>query len=155
MGRMVICYNKLVEGSDDSAGLVSDSEQAAKLEKVRSLYDGRGFRMTEQATATEAGMEQVSKEKLMADLRAVIADAEELLKATANQAGERITAARAKAEESLKAAKARLLEEQAAMMAKTKAAAASADEYVRAHPWQAVGIAAVAGLILGILASRR
>ena len=111
--------------------------------------------MTEQATATEAEMGQVSKEKLMADLRAVIADAEELLKATANQAGERITAARAKAEESLKAAKARLLEEQAAMMAKTKAAAASADEYVRAHPWQAVGIAAVAGLVLGILASRR
>ncbi len=111
--------------------------------------------MTEQATATEAGMEQVSKEKLMADLRAVIADAEELLKATANQAGERITAARAKAEESLKTAKARLLEEQAAMMAKSKAAAASADEYVRAHPWQAVGIAAVAGLVLGILASRR
>jgi len=111
--------------------------------------------MTEQGTATEAGMEQVTKEKLMADLRAVIADAEELLKATASQAGERVTAARAKAEESLKVAKARLLEEQAAMIAKTKAAATAADEYVRAHPWQAIGIAAVAGLILGILASRR
>ena len=110
--------------------------------------------MTEQATATEIGMEQVTKEKLMADLRAVIADAEELLRATANQTGERITAARAKAEESLKAAKARLLEEQAAMMAKTKAAAKAADEYVRAHPWQAAGIAAVVGLVVGILAAQ-
>jgi len=111
--------------------------------------------MTEQATATEAGMEQVSKEKLMADLRAVIADAEELMRATANQTGERVAAARAKAEESLKAAKARLLEEQAAMAVKTKAAAKAADEYVRAHPWQAAGIAAVVGLVVGILAARR
>ena len=111
--------------------------------------------MTEQATAAGAEMEQVTKEKLMADLKAVIADAEELLKATANQTGERITAARARTEESLKAAKIRLQEEQAAMMAKTKAAAKAADEYVRAHPWQAIGIAGVVGLVLGILASRR
>ncbi len=111
--------------------------------------------MTEQATAAEAEMEQVSKEKLMADLRAVVADAEDLLKATATQTGERIAAARARAEESLKAAKARLLEEQAAMTAKTKAAAKAAEDYVRTHPWQSVGIAAVVGLILGILAARR
>ena len=111
--------------------------------------------MTEQATAAGTEMEQVTKEKLMADLRAVIADAEELLKATANQTGERITAARARAEESLKAAKTRLLEEQAAIVAKTKDAGKAADEYVRAHPWQAIGIAAVVGLVLGILASRR
>ncbi len=79
--------------------------------------------MTEPVTATEAEAEQVTKEKLMEDLRAVVADAEELLKATANQTGERIAAARAKAEESLKAAKARLAKEKAAVMAKTKAAA--------------------------------
>ena len=59
----------------------------------------------------------------MEDLRAVVADAEELLKATADQAGERIAAARGKAEESLKAAKARLNEQDAAVRAKTKAAA--------------------------------
>jgi ElaB/YqjD/DUF883 family membrane-anchored ribosome-binding protein len=111
--------------------------------------------MIEQATGTEVEMEQVSREKLMEDLRTVMADAEELLRATASQTGERITAARAKAEESLKAAKAGLLEQEAAMMAKTKAAAKAADDYVRANPWQSVGIAAVAGLILGILAARR
>ncbi len=111
--------------------------------------------MIEQATGTEVEMEQVSRGKLMEDLRTVMADAEELLRATASQTGERITAARAKAEESLKAAKAGLLEQEAAMMAKTKAAAKAADDYVRANPWQSVGIAAVAGLILGILAARR
>jgi ElaB/YqjD/DUF883 family membrane-anchored ribosome-binding protein len=111
--------------------------------------------MIEQATGTEAEMEQVSREKLMGDLRTVMADAEELLKATASQTGERIAAIRAKAEESMKVAKARLLEQEEAVLAKTKEAAKATDEYVRANPWMAVGIAALAGLILGILAARR
>ena len=111
--------------------------------------------MPEPVTATRAEAEQVNLEKLMEDLRAVVADAEELLKATANQTGERIAAARVKAEESLKAAKARLAEEKAAVMARTKAAAKAADDHVRANPWTAVGIALGVGLVLGILAARR
>ena len=39
--------------------------------------------MTEPVTATEAEVEKVTREKLVEDLRAVVADAEELLKATA------------------------------------------------------------------------
>jgi ElaB/YqjD/DUF883 family membrane-anchored ribosome-binding protein len=111
--------------------------------------------MTEQVTATEAEVGRITTEKLMEDLRAVVADAEELLEATASQKGERIVAARVKAEESLKAAKARLAEQEAAVMAKTKAAAKATEDYVRANPWKAVGIAAAGGLILGILAARR
>ncbi len=111
--------------------------------------------MTEQATATEAEEDRVTRGKLMEDLRAVVADAEELLKATASQTGERIAAARAKAEESLKAAKVRLAEEEVAVMAKTKAAAKATEDYVRANPWKAVGIAVAVGLFLGILAARR
>jgi len=111
--------------------------------------------MTEQATATEAKVQKGIRGKLVEDLKAVVADAEELLKATASQTGERIAAARAKAEESLKAAKARLAEEEVALMAKTRAAAKATEDYVRANPWEAVGIAAAVGLILGLLAARR
>jgi ElaB/YqjD/DUF883 family membrane-anchored ribosome-binding protein len=100
-------------------------------------------------------MEQVTKAKLMEDVRTVFVDVEELLKATASQTGERITAARAKAEESLKVAKAQLAEVQAAVAAQTKAAAKAADDYVRANPWQAVGISAAVGLIFGMLITRR
>jgi ElaB/YqjD/DUF883 family membrane-anchored ribosome-binding protein len=110
---------------------------------------------TERATAKETEAEQVTMGKLMEDLRAVVSDAEELLKATADQTGERIAAARGKAEESLKAAKALLVEQEAAVMAKTKAAAKATEDYMRANPWKAVGIAAAAGLVLGILATRR
>jgi ElaB/YqjD/DUF883 family membrane-anchored ribosome-binding protein len=91
--------------------------------------------MTGQATATEAEVEKGIRGKLVEDLKAVVADAEELLKATASQTGERIAAARAKAEESLKAAKA-------------------TEDYVRANPWKAVGIAAGAGFVLCLLTTR-
>ena len=111
--------------------------------------------MTQPVTATEAGGEKVTTEKLMEDLRAVVTDAEELLKATANQTGERISAARGKAEESLKAAKARLAEQEAVVIAKINAAAKATEDYVRANPWKGVGIAAAIGLVLGILVARR
>ena len=111
--------------------------------------------MTEWVTAREAEAEQIIKGKLMKDLRAVVAGAEELLKATADQTGERIAAARGKAEESLKAAKVRLDEQEAALVVKTKAAARSTEDYVRENPWKAMGIAAAAGFALCILATRR
>ena len=91
----------------------------------------------------------------MEDIRAVVSDAEELLKATADQTGERIAAARGKAEESLKAAKALIVEQEAAVMAKTKAAAKATEDYLRDNPWKTIGIAEAAGLVLGILATRR
>ena len=39
-------------------------------------------------------------------------------------------------------------------MARTKAAAKATEDYVRANPWKAVGIAASAGLVLSILERR-
>ena len=77
------------------------------------------------------------------------------MKATADQTEKRIAAARGKAEESLKAAKVRLDEQEAAVMAKTRAAAKATENYVKDNPWKAMGIAVVAGLVLGILATRR
>lgn len=91
----------------------------------------------------------------MDDLRVVIADAEELLKATASQTGERIAAARAKAGESLNAAKERLGNAQVVVAEKTRAVATATDHYVHVHPWQAIGIAAAAGILLGAVISRR
>jgi ElaB/YqjD/DUF883 family membrane-anchored ribosome-binding protein len=97
----------------------------------------------------------VTKEKLMEDMRTVITDAEELLKATANQTGERIAAARAKAGESLENARIRLAEAQDTVVEKVRVAAKTTDDYVHDNPWQAVGFAAAIGLVLGALISRR
>ena len=96
----------------------------------------------------------VSKEKLASDMRAVVADAEELLKATADQAGEKAASLRERAKANLAVAKARLEEAEHAMLERTKIAAKATDEYVHDKPWQAVGVAAGVGLLLGMLIGR-
>lgn len=96
----------------------------------------------------------VSKEKLMQDLRVVVTDAEELLRATAGQAGEKVAAARERIQENLATAKERLVATEQAVAAKARQAAKATDDYVHENPWKAVGIAAGAGLIVGMLISR-
>jgi ElaB/YqjD/DUF883 family membrane-anchored ribosome-binding protein len=98
---------------------------------------------------------EVTKEQLIADFNVVVADAEALLKATANQGGEKLAEVRAKAEQSLRVAKSRMLEAQDALIAKTKEAAKATDEYVHEKPWNAIGIAAGLGLLIGYLIGRR
>jgi ElaB/YqjD/DUF883 family membrane-anchored ribosome-binding protein len=97
----------------------------------------------------------VSADQLIEDLHAVVRDAEDLLKATASQAGEKIQQARERAEESVRQAKERLagLEDEA--LAHARVLAADADKFVREKPWQAISIAAGIGLVLGLLMSRR
>lgn len=90
----------------------------------------------------------------MQDLRVVVADAEELLRATAGQAGEKVSSARERIQESLSHAKGRLMAAEEAVVAKTRQAAKATDEYVHENPWKSVGIAAGAGLIIGMLISR-
>jgi ElaB/YqjD/DUF883 family membrane-anchored ribosome-binding protein len=92
--------------------------------------------------------DQVTPEKLAADLKVVISDAEALLRATV---GETAAAGRAKLHEGLDAAKLKLgpLAEDAAEQVR------AADDYVREHPWNAVGIAVLAGIALGLLISRK
>lgn len=97
----------------------------------------------------------VTKDKLVADLRVVVADAEELLRATAGHAGEKVAVARERIQESLATAKARLAVAQEEVVERTKAAARATDEYVHENPWRAVGIAAGVGLIIGMLIARR
>ncbi|HWQ37197.1 MAG TPA: DUF883 family protein [Burkholderiales bacterium] len=94
------------------------------------------------------------KDKLVADFKAVIRDAEELLQATANQAGEKVTAARGRIQESLRNAKEELQEIEAAAMEKARVAARATDAYVHQHPWQTAGIAAAVGIVIGMLIGR-
>ena len=98
---------------------------------------------------------EVSKDQLVNDFKVVVADAEALLKATANQGGEKLALVRAKAEESIRAAKAGIAEAQSVVLAKTKEAAHATDVYVHDHPWKSVGTAAAVGVVLGLLIGRR
>ncbi|TXF12399.1 DUF883 family protein [Pelomicrobium methylotrophicum] len=95
------------------------------------------------------------RDKLMADLKVVLTDAEELLKATASQAGERVSAARERVQASLERAKVKLAELEGIAAERSRIAAKATDEFVHQHPWKAVGIAAGVGLIVGLLIGRR
>jgi ElaB/YqjD/DUF883 family membrane-anchored ribosome-binding protein len=97
----------------------------------------------------------VTTEKLAQDLKIVISDAEELLRATASQAGDKVSAAREKIQDSLHQAKVKLAEVEDVLIDRSKEAARATDEYVHDHPWGAVGIAAAVGLVIGLLISRR
>jgi ElaB/YqjD/DUF883 family membrane-anchored ribosome-binding protein len=98
---------------------------------------------------------KASTDKLVADMKTVISDAEELLHVTASQAGEKVSAARARAQENLRAAKERLRDAEQLAEDKARAAARAADEYVQDHPWQSVGVAAAIGIVIGMLIARR
>jgi len=96
-------------------------------------------------TTTEANA------KLVSDLKAVVRDAEELMKATAGQAGEKLTELRGRLGTALESAKGtcdRLQE-------KTVKAAKATDECIREHPYQTIGVAFGLGLLIGVLVARR
>lgn len=103
--------------------------------------------MTELTTA--------QKDKLMSDLRLVIADAEELLRMTADQAGESAVELRGRVQGRLQQAKADLAHLQEVAVAKVKAAGHATDEFVHENPWKSIGVAAGIGLVIGLLVGRR
>lgn len=100
-------------------------------------------------------VQEVTVDKLLEDLQTVVRDADALLRATSAQTGEKIQEIRARAEQSLKQARVRLAEVETVAVERAKQAAGAADEYVRENPWQAIGVAAGVGLLLGLLVSRR
>jgi ElaB/YqjD/DUF883 family membrane-anchored ribosome-binding protein len=92
-----------------------------------------------------------STERLLQDLKAVVEDGEELLRAGARELGERGTAARERLVAALEVAKEtrRKLEEQ------TVAGLKATDRVIREHPYHSVGIAFGIGILLGIFVNRR
>ena len=102
-----------------------------------------------------AEMTVAHREKLMNDLKVVIADAEELLKMTASQVGDKATELRTRMQTRLNQAKADLARLQEITVVKAKEVGQATDTYVRENPWQAVGIAAGVGFLIGLLVSSR
>jgi ElaB/YqjD/DUF883 family membrane-anchored ribosome-binding protein len=103
--------------------------------------------------------DQLSEAQLVKDFKVVVADAEALLKATANTGGDKLAEVRAKAEQSLSIAKARMSDTQAIALAKTREVAKATDVYVHENPWKAIsgsaGVGLVIGLVIGLLIDRR
>lgn len=94
-------------------------------------------------------------ESLSTGFKDVVADAEELLVATANLSGEGLVAAREKFREKLEAAKSTLADAQSVVGDKAQQAAAVTEKYVTDNPWKALAIVGSVGVIIGMLVHRR
>lgn len=92
--------------------------------------------------------------KLAADVKILIQDAEELVKATAAETGEKVVEMRRRMQQTVDNVKPNIEKLESAVVEKVKPAATAADQYVRAHPWRAIGVSAFVGLIIGLLANR-
>lgn len=110
--------------------------------------------MTKKSTHA-ADVEDGSSGSLIDDLRAIVRDAEELLRATEGHASERVEEIRARAQDSLEGAKERLRTIGDDAEEKVRSAARSTDDYVRENPWKAVAIAVGVGFLIGSLGRRR
>ncbi len=92
-----------------------------------------------------------STQGLVTDFKTLLADSEELAKATVAQTGDRIVGLRTRIQQSAAAIKPRL--ERAQFVVKDTAK--KTDSYVRAKPWTTAGIAAGIGILIGMLIRRR
>jgi ElaB/YqjD/DUF883 family membrane-anchored ribosome-binding protein len=95
------------------------------------------------------------RDRLVDDLSAVLAEAEEMLKRAATETGDKARDLRSQVETKLLRAKLRLQEIEGEAIDRAKAAARATDDYVHDNPWQAIGIAAALGVAIGLLLNRR
>lgn len=93
--------------------------------------------------------------RLIEDFSAVIAEAEDMLKRAATETGEKARDLRSQVEAKLLTAKLRLQELEGEAIDKAKAAAKATDDYVHDNPWQAIGVAAAVGFLIGLAVTRR
>ncbi|MDR2154795.1 MAG: DUF883 family protein [Burkholderiaceae bacterium] len=96
-----------------------------------------------------------SKEHLVTNLRRVIADAEELLTATADDGSSKLADLRERVKDNLRVARDKLADADAIVRARARRAAEMTDDYVHDNPWSSIGAAAALGLLVGVLIGSR
>jgi ElaB/YqjD/DUF883 family membrane-anchored ribosome-binding protein len=96
-----------------------------------------------------------SKDRVVHNFQDLIAGAEDLLRSTANVTGEGVELARQNFRAYVDSAKGTLGDVEEMARERYRQASEHTDRYVRGNPWQAVGIAVAAGVLVGLFANRR
>ena len=94
------------------------------------------------------------KDQIVSELKSGVDDAEGFLRAAASSTGDKAAELRDKATAALKRASESLSDLQATVMEKGRDAAILTDDYVHENPWQAIGIGAAIGFLLGVVVAR-
>lgn len=96
-----------------------------------------------------------SKDQVVSDFKALIAEGESLFKSATAGGDTALAAARDKFKEQLEVAKARYGELQDATVKQAKQAVTATDDYVHGNPWTSVAVAGGVGLVIGMLIMNR
>lgn len=89
------------------------------------------------------------------EFRNFLTDIEDLIKATISLTGDDLARARARLNARVIAAKESVEEMSGVIADQARSAAGTAKDYVRGRPWQAIGIGATLGLLVGFAIARR
>ena len=122
---------------------------------METTYDGT----TEQARASgrrpmSEGVKD-AKAAASSEIKNLIADVEELMVRIADLKDADVVRVRSKVQRAVDATKQSLADGAETIRQHAQDVSSTADDYVRDRPWQAVGIAALVGAVVGILATRR
>jgi ElaB/YqjD/DUF883 family membrane-anchored ribosome-binding protein len=125
---------------------------------MESTFEGT----TEQARATgrrvkndlSDGVNDI-KAAATGEIKSLIADVEDLMARIADLKDADVVRVRGKVQRAVEATKQSLADGADVIRQHAQDVASTADDYVRDRPWQAVGIAALVGAVVGILATRR
>ena len=101
--------------------------------------------------ATETTHGSVARERILTDLKTLVRDAEDLLKATSKDASEMAKEARARLGAALERTKSTCQEVQDRGIETARTAAKKADSVIHDHPYESIGVAFGVGLLLGVL----
>jgi len=92
---------------------------------------------------------------LAREYHAFVSDVEDLLSSATSLTGEDLSRAKARLSERITSARESIVSAGGAVSEQVRSGARATDSYVRAQPWQAVGVSVAAGLLVGYLLGRR
>ncbi len=100
-------------------------------------------------------MKEDSIQSFISELRKVVTDAEALLQADGTEIGDELHAVRQKLSRSMEEVGHTIQRLQTQIRSQAGQVAHSAGQYVHENPWTSVGVAGVAGLLVGLILRRR
>ncbi|HEX9473177.1 MAG TPA: DUF883 family protein [Steroidobacteraceae bacterium] len=113
---------------------------------------------------TDAGMESAAsngttdntaQSGVAREFQALLSDVEDLILSATSLTGEDLVSAKEKLSAHISSARASIDKVGGTVADQVRSGAMATDSYVRKQPWQAVGIGAVAGALIGYLLGRR
>jgi ElaB/YqjD/DUF883 family membrane-anchored ribosome-binding protein len=107
------------------------------------------------ASTLDNGLVRDAREYADGKINSFIENVEDLTHALKDVDTPEIAKVKAKVKIALAAAKSALADSAAQVKEQARQATKTTDAYVRDNPWQVVGIAAVIGIVVGVLATRR